>query len=191
MNIKNLMVIGAFSLVALSLPAIAVAQYNNPNDPYNRNGGYNNGNYGNSGYGGDIGITLRDLKDRSKYFKKDVDHQNGYSNVYSDRYLRDLADQFKGAVNSLESKYRPGRDEYRSSNEARRVLDIGAQLDQELYRGRSDRFIRNEWDPINNDLRILANTYGFNNGNNGNYRNYPTNQYPPTVRVSVPFWWPF
>src|SRR5438067_10494079 len=86
-RIKSLIAVGAFSLLVLGIPAIASAQYNGQYDPYGRNGGYNNGGYNNGGYGnngnygaygnngyyGDIRGALRDLKQRSNDFHREVD----------------------------------------------------------------------------------------------------------------------
>jgi hypothetical protein len=201
-RIKNLIALGAFSLLVLSLPVIAMAQYNGQYDPYGRNGGYNNGGYGNNGYYGDIRSTLRDLKDRSKNLKHDIDHQNngnygGYYGGYDNRYLKDLANEFKKAADRLEDHYRIGRDQYKSSDDARRVLDLGSQLEQQMYQGNSNGYLGGEWNQINNDLRVVANTYGYNYNGNGNYRNnrgnrnnYPNN-YPQNTRIRRPSWWPF
>src|SRR6266487_759216 len=81
-RIKSLITVGAFSLLVLGIPAIASAQYNGQYDPYGRNGGYNNGgynngNYGNNGYYGDVRGILRDLKQRSNDFHREVARANG------------------------------------------------------------------------------------------------------------------
>ncbi len=46
---KNIIAIVTFSLLALSLPMVATAQYNGGYYPYGRNGGYNNGGNNNCG----------------------------------------------------------------------------------------------------------------------------------------------
>ena len=197
---KSLIAISTFTLLVLGLPAIASAQYNGQNDPYGRNGGYNNGGYnnGNGGYNNGQYGNYGDLKNRSKDFKKEVDRQNG--GIFggfgrsNDRYLRDLADQFKKAADRLEGQFRNGQDQYRSENNARQVLDLGSQLDQEMRRSRSNGYLQNEWYGINNDLRIVSNTYGYNNRNN---RNNPNNGYPQNgngngrYNNNRPSWWPF
>src|SRR5262245_13725974 len=81
-RVRNFLSIAAFSLMVLGLPAIASAQYGYPNgqyDPYGRNGGYGNGQYGNYGYGGDIRSAVRELKDLSRRFEKDLDRSPIYS----------------------------------------------------------------------------------------------------------------
>ena len=109
--------------------------------------------------------------------------------------MRDLANNFKNAVNRLESHYGNGRDQNRSQNEAQQVLSLGSQLDQEIRRSRSNGYIQNEWYQISNELRVVANAYGYNNGNNRNNRNnYPNNNYPNypnNGRINRPSWWPF
>lgn len=192
-RLSKIISIAAFSMMVLLLPAIASAQYypngnQYPNDPYGRNGGYNNGQYGNYG---NIKTTLRNLKERSKNFKRSVERSNdrdnggwwgGNGNNNNNRTLRSLADDFKKATDRLEKKYGNGRDLYRSSDEARRVLDIGSQIDREFSRMRFNNNLRNEWNQINYDLRIVAGTYGYNNNR------YPQNR---SGRSNRPSWWPF
>src|SRR5207245_6309886 len=105
-------------------------------------GGY----YGNNGYNGNISGTLRDLKQRSNDFKREVDRQNGgsYGGIFggygrsNNRYMKDLANQFKNAANHLESHYNNGRDQYRSQGDAQQVLNLGSQLEQEMRRNRTN-----------------------------------------------------
>src|SRR6266550_3693712 len=175
-RIKSLIAVGAFSLLVLGIPAIASAQYNGQYDPYGRNGGYNNGgyynggygnngnygSYGNNGYYGDIRGTLRDLKQRSNDFHREVDRSSGgifggYSRNNNDRYLRDLANNFHKAADRLESHYNNGRDQYRSQSDAQEVLNLGSQLGQEMRRARGNRYLENQWRGIDNDLRVVAN----------------------------------
>ncbi len=197
------MTISALSIMVLILPAIASAQYGGGYG----NGGYNNGQYGNNGYYTNIKSTVRDLKDRSKDLKKEIerldDRRNnggwnnggwnnggygngGYNNNVDFRSLRHLADQFRKAADKLEDRYDDGRDQYKSTNEARRVLELGDQLGREIRRSRLNGYLQN-WNQINNDLRVIANAYngrnngGWNNGNgNGGWNN-----------GRRPSWWPF
>ena len=231
-RIKSLIAVGAFSLLVLGIPAIASAQYNGQYDPYGRNGGYNNGGYNNGGYGnngnygaygnngyyGDIRGALRDLKQRSNDFHREVDRSNGgvfgsLGRNNNNRYLRDLANNFRKAADRLENHYN-GRDQYRAQGDAQEVLALGSQLGQEMRRARGNRYLENQWRGIDNDLRIVANmTSGYNNNNrnnrgynpnnggyypnNGSYPNnggyYPNNgsNYPNNGRYNRPSWWPF
>jgi hypothetical protein len=101
----------------------------------------------------------------------------------NDRYdnLEELADRFSRATDDLADAYGRGRNMNNSRDEARRVLDIGSQIENVLYRGRSNRGA-NEWNQISRDLRIISDAYGlgYYNGNrnrNGDWRN----------RVPLPF----
>ena len=192
-KIKSLMTISALSVVVLILPAIASAQYGGYG-----NGGYNNGQYSN------IKSTVRNLKDRSKDLKKEIDrlddrrnnggrnnggwnnggwNNGGYGNNVDVRSLKNLADQFRKAADRLENKYDNGRDQYKSSNEARRVLELGSQLDREIRRSRLNLY---SWNQISYDLRIVAQAYngrgntGWGNGRGNN-----------NDRNGMPSWWPF
>ena len=71
---------------------------------------------------------------------------------------------------------------------------LGNQIDQMLY-GFGNGYWQSEWSGIQNDLGIVANTYGINNRNGRNNRgnrNYP-NSYPNSRnnRGNLPSWWPF
>ena len=213
-KIKGLITFSAFSLLVLCLPAIASAQYGNPNGGYNNggynnggynNGGYNNGQYGNNGYG-DISSTARELKDLSRRFEKSLDRSpiysknnnngrygnyggyGGYNNNNSVSSVRKLADSFGNAASDLEKSVRNGRYNNNSQNEANRVLNLGSQLDNELRRYGTDGYIQNDWNRIQYDLRIVANNFG-----NGNYRNNRTGGYNNGSwnNGRVPSWWPF
>ncbi len=198
-KIKSLMTISALSIMVLILPAIASAQY----------GGYGNGGYNNGQYGqySNIKSTVRNLKDRSKDLKKEIDRlddrrnnggwnnggwnnggygNGGYNNNVDVRSLKNLADQFRKAADKLEDKYDDGRDQYKSSNEARRVLELGSQLDREIRRSRLNLY---NWNQISNDLRIVANAYNNNGGRgNGGWGNGRGNG---GGRNGMPSWWPF
>ena len=212
-RVKSLITISAFSLLVLCLPAIASAQYGNPNDPYNRNGGNNNGGYGNGGYNngqygnygsGDIRSAVRELKDLSRRFEKDLDRSpiysknnngrygnyGGYNNGNDPGYVRKLADKFGDAASDLERSYGNGRYNNNSQNEASKVLNLGSQLDNELRRYGLDNYLQNDWNRIQQDLRILANNFGngrYRNNRNGNggYNNGGWNN------GRRPSWWPF
>jgi hypothetical protein len=165
-RINKFVALFAFALMAMVLPSIASAQYN--------------GGYGNGGYNRDIRGNLDNLKNRAKDFEHQVDR--GRDNYGSwgrrgtdDRRLRELADQFTDATKDLRNDYGRGRDLSGSENEARRVLDIASQIDNELYRSGVNRDAQNQWNQIRYDLRVVADTYGYNGGYNNRY---PNNRYP-------------
>jgi hypothetical protein len=180
----NLASILALSMVVLILPAVASAQWRNGNGNGNGNGN-NDDYYRNGSYNRNLRGTIQNLKNRARNFERRLDrvddrnNNTGWGNNNNRRYdsLEQLADRFARATNDLANEYGNGRDLNGSRNEARRVLDIGSQIDNILYRSRSgNRQVANEWDKISYDLRVLADTYGLNyrNGNqngSGNWRN--------------------
>jgi hypothetical protein len=187
-RIKNFLAISAFSLLILGLPAIASAQW-----------GGNNGGYVNGRYNRDIRGTLQNLKNRANSFERltnriedrdDDDRWGNRNGGWGNRNggwgnnrngdvgrLEDLADRFKDATKDLLDEYGRGRDLSNSDDEARRVLDIASQIDNEIYQTRGNRNLQSQWNQMRNDLNVVASVYGnsgYNNGNrnrNGGWRN--------------------
>ncbi len=170
-RLKGLVAISAFSLLILGLPAIASAQWNG--------GGY-------GGYGGNnrnLQSVVRNLKNRAESFERAIDRYDdrrdnrnnrggwGNNNNYGGN-LESLADQFKDATDDLEDAFGRGRNMNNSADEARRVLDIASRIDQELYNGRrgGGGNLQGQWNSMRQELDVLANAYGYNNGRN-NRRN--------------------
>ena len=127
----------------------------------------------NRGYG-NIRSTISNLKYKAARFevRLDNDRYNDYrSNVEG------LSDRFKNAVDDLADDY---NDRDRGYDEARRVLNIAAQLDRELDRSRVSRSIRRDWNSIERDLRIVARSYNLRYRSNRSFgglgdifRNFP------------------
>ena len=178
---KSLMTVFAFSLLVFALPVVASAQWRNDDD-YNRNGRYNR----------NLESTIRDLKDRSKSFAKQLDRElddSRYNNRNREDRLLDLARDFKDAAKRLDDEYDNSRDYNDSQDEARRVLQLGQQLDNELYNSRLGYNVQGDWNQIRQDLDVLGNAYGYNNRNNRNNRN--RNNRNGDWRNRVPFPLPF
>ena len=120
--------------------------------------------------------TVVNLKNRSKRFEKTLDRALDRSR-YDDRRREDnvnqLAENFKHAAEHLEDEYDNRRDYRDSADEARQVLQYGAQLDRAISRLRLDRNVQNEWSQIRSDLQTLASAYNnnYNNGRNDDYNN--------------------
>ena len=170
-RMKKFVGLAAFSLMVLALPSIASAQWGGNNGRY---GGY--GNNGNNGYYGNIRQNIQNIKNRARTFEREAnrgdDRGGRYGNYggYNNGNIYSLAKSFRRAVDDLMGAYNNGRDMGRSSDEARRVLDLGSQISQEMYRSRSNGNMQYEWGQINNDLDVIAAAYGYNNNNNGRYR---------------------
>ena len=216
-RVRNLVAIGAFSFLVLGIPAIAFAQNNGQYDPYSRNGGYNNGGYNNGGYdngqygnsgSGDIRSAVRELKDLSKRFEKDLDRSPIYSKNNGGRYgnyggynngndrgsVRKLADKFGDAASDLEKSFGNGRYNNNSQNQANQVLSLGSQLDNQLRQYGLDNYLQTDWNRIQYDLRIVSNNLSNgnyrNNRNNGGYNNGGNNN-GTWNNGRRPSWWPF
>ncbi|HEX6125835.1 MAG TPA: hypothetical protein VFZ23_10735 [Pyrinomonadaceae bacterium] len=166
----------ALALVVLALPAVASAQWRDrdrDDDYYGRNDNYRNGRYNRN-----IRGTIQNLRNRARNFERRLDRIDD-RNDRNDRYgrrnrigeLEQLADRFARATNDLANDYRNERDMRDTRDEARRVLDIGSQIENVMYRSGGRRNISNEWNQISYDLRILADAYGLNYYNGGRNRN--------------------
>ena len=149
---------------------------NNRNRTNNRNRGNNrnrnqNGRYGGNGqYNRNLRATIVNLKNKSRQFEDRLDREknNRYGNRYSNN-LENLSDKFYDAVKDLEDEYDNDRDYNDSYDEVRRVLSLGEQIDREISRASVNRSLRNDWNRIEQDLRVLARAFNLNyNGRNGN-----------------------
>jgi len=182
----------ALALVVLALPAIASAQYRDrdrDDDYYGRNN-RNDDYYGNGSYNRNIRGTIQNLKNRARNFERRIDRVDDRND---DRYgrnnnryenLEQLSDRFARATDDLADAYGNGRNLNGSRDEARRVLDIGSQIENTLYRSRGNRNASGEWNKISSDLRVLADTYGLRGYNGNQNRN-------TDWRNRVPFPLPF
>jgi hypothetical protein len=184
----------ALALVVLALPTIASAQYGNrdrdrDDDYYGRNN-RNDDNYRNGSYNRNIRGTIQNLKNRARNFERRLDRIDDRND---DRYgrnngrydnLEGLSDRFSRATDDLADAYGNGRNLNGSRDEARRVLDIGSQIENALRRSRGNRNASGEWNKISYDLNALANAYGLGNYNGGQNRN-------SDWRNRVPFPLPF
>lgn len=151
----------AAALIALSLPALAAAQ-----------GGYGtyNGSYGRDRNGNYDQRRLRDstrrLKDLSRDFEKHLDSaldRSRYDDSQREDRINNVARDFHNAADSLKDSADDGRNLNRSSGEARRVLQLGSQIDRFMERVRlTDGRVTSDWSRIRQELRLIADVYGFN-----------------------------
>lgn len=172
-SIINLFALGAFSLMVLALPSVASAQY------------YPNGGYGNGSYNRNIKGTVQNLKNRARNFERTTNriedrrddrddrwrNRNGGWNGGNIEKIEDLADDFKKATDKLADKYGNGRNLNNSRDAARRVLDLGGQIDQAMSRMRGNSMMSREWNMIRQDLNVIAQVYGYHDrGRSGTWR---------------------
>lgn len=185
-RLTNIASIFALALVVLALPAIASAQWRDRD----RDDDYYGRNDRNGQYNRNIRGTIENLRNRARNFERRTDQIDDRRN---DRYggrdrfgdLENLADRFSKATDKLADKYGNGRNMNNSRDEARRVLDIGSQIESLMYNTRSNRNGGNEWNQISYDLRIVANAYGLNYG--GGSRNRSGGDWRNRVPFPLPF----
>jgi len=77
----------------------------------------------------------------------------------------------------LDNEYDNRRDYNDSYDEARRVLDLGSQIDRAISRARLNGNVQGDWNRIRQDLQVLASAYNYNNRNRNNRRNGRNDDY--------------
>ena len=154
----------AAGILALALPAVASAQWDNR--------GY--GRYDERGLRDSVNRLDRVSKDFERDMDRALDHSRVNGSNREDR-INDQVHQFRNAVRDLKSRVGNGRDLNRSSDEARRVLQEADQLDRSVRRGFDGR-TSSEWSQIQQELRYISNAYGFRyNGDYGRDDDYRRN----------------
>lgn len=176
----------------LSLPAIASAQWGG-NGGYG-NGGYGNGGYGNGGYGngqygnyGDMRSMIKNLKNKTNRFEKQVDRdldRSRYDGTNREDQFMDLVERFDDAVDDLSTG-----NNRQNASEVQRVLQIGSQIDRQMSRLRLSGQSVQLWNAIEYDLNNLSNAYGYNNGRRN--RGWGNGRGNGNTGNNLPSWWPF
>ncbi len=159
----------AIAMIALCLPALAAAQ--GSYDPY---GGYGRDNRNNSRDDRrdndrydqrrlrDSVKRLQDLSgDFERHLDSALDHSRYDSSRREDR-INDVAKEFRNAARRLKDRADDGRNLNRSSGEARTVLQLGSRLNSFMERNQLDGRVESDWSRIHQELRLIANAYGFN-----------------------------
>ena len=184
-RITKFFALGAFALMFLALPSVASAQWGgrDRDDDY----------YGNGRYNRNIRGTLQSLRNKARNFESATNRAEDRRDDRDDRWgggiwgnnrgrngnvgrLEDLADRFRKATDKLEDSYGNGRNLNGSRDEARRVLELGNQIENELRNLRGGRNLDRQWSQIRRDLNVVADVYGgyYDNGRNnrsGDWRN--------------------
>lgn len=177
-QISKLVAFGAFAVAFLALPSIASAQW--------FPGGQ--GGYGNrGGYNQDLRRVADRLVDRSKDFERRVDNtvdrrndRGGWGNNrggYYNNDLKQLAGDFRRAAENFEKRYGNGRNLRNSEDAAARLLDAASRMDNALRNARLNNNLYGQWNSMRGDINAIANTYGYNRGNN-RYPNRSGNRFP-------------
>ncbi len=178
------------AVVAFALPVVASAQGNY--NPYGRQRDY--GRYGDRRV---LRDSVRRVKDRSNDFKKHLDSALDHSRYDGRRRedrINEEANNFRNAADRLKDHYDDGRDLNRSAEDARNLLQIASRLDRFAERNPLSGRASADWSAIRQDLRVIANAYGFRMGDfndgynrpgNDGYRrrsSYPQNNNDPSYR---------
>ena len=116
--------------------------------------------------------VARRIDDRSKDLQRDIDRSLDNSRVNGSRRedninqeardFRNAAERFRGAAGD-------SNDLYRSSDEARQLLDQASRISRMLGRVRLDGRASSDWNQLRNDLRTVANIYGLRFDEGGGY----------------------
>ena len=157
----------AAALLALCLPAVAMAQWGRyPDNRYPDNRYPDYGRYDDR--------YLRDSVHRldrlAKDFERDMDRALDRSRVNGSRRedsINDLVHNFRRAVGDLKSRVGNGRDPNRSYNEASRVLQLADAVERRARPRWFDSRLRSEWSQIQRELQTIENVYGFGGRRNG------------------------
>ena len=172
---KTLLTICVFSILVFGLPTLASAQWrdrDNDNDDYgnNRNG---NGGYGNNNnYYGNLKDIIKQLKNDSKDFRKNVKRETERDRYNSGDNLRYIAEDFEKAADKLKDNYDDRRIN-RSYDEADNLLRAANRLERELYNARLSSYLESDWQNMRRSLQTIADAYGirYSTGRNGGVRN--------------------
>lgn len=171
----------AIATLMFGLSVVASAQRRNRsnNDYYGRNTA-------------NLSYTVKNLRDNARRFEDVLDREldrSRYDGTRREDELNRLAGRFKNAAEDLDDEFE-GRTNRNSADEARRVVNYGAQLDGALSRSRlayNNYNLQASWAAIERDLFVIARNYNINYngvygrsrgnrrpiGNNGPWGNYP------------------
>lgn len=193
-RIKSLVGIFAFSLLVLALPAAASAQWggNNRNDDdyygNNRNGG---GRYDNRALKSTVVRLKNSSKDFDRRLERELDRNRNDrwgNNRRNNSAILNLTEDFKKAADDLEDDFGNGRNLRNTEDEARQVLQLGAQLERELRNSRFNFSFQNDWNAIRQDLQMIANGYGLRYNGGGRFPNGNNNgTWRDRLPVQLPF----
>ena len=157
----------AAALVALSLPAVAAAQWGRDRYPDNR-GGY--GRYDERAVRDSAHRLDRLAKDFERDMDRALDRSRANGTNREDR-INDEVHQFRRAAGDFKSRVGNGRDLNRSADEARRVLQEAQQVDRVARPRWNDNRLSSQWSAIQRELRFISDVYGFRYDGGGFGRN--------------------
>jgi hypothetical protein len=158
------------ALMAVFLPLVASAQGGWDWGRNRRDRDRDYGRYGNSSRS--LRDAARRVNDRSRDFQRHLDSaldRSRYEDTPREDRINEIASEFRNAASNFRNSVDDGRDLNRSSDEARRLLQLGSRIDNLMARLRFDSRTQSDWSQIRQDLRLIANIYGINFNGGGYY----------------------
>ena len=149
----------AAAMLALILPATAAAQWGRDDRGRGRDRG-DYGRYDERQLRDSVHRLDRLAKDFEKNMDRALDRSRANGSQREDR-INNQVHEFRDAVGDLKSRVGNGRDLNRSSDEARRVLQEGQELDRIARPRWYDGGLSSQWSQIQRELRFISDVYGF------------------------------
>jgi hypothetical protein len=116
--------------------------------------------------------VARRIDDRSKDFQRDIDRSLDDSRINGSRREDNINQEARDLRNAAERFRNVAGDSnnlYRSSDEARQLLDQASRISRMLGRVRLDGRSGSDWNQLRGDLRTVANIYGLRFDEGGGY----------------------
>lgn len=151
---RNLYTVIAITTMILGLTVLASAQRRSRSD---------NDYYGR--YDANISYAVKNLRNNARRFEDILDREldrSRYDGTRREDNLNRLAERFKNAAEDLDDEYEGRRSQRSSSDEARRVVNYGSQMDVALSRSRlayNNYSLQNTWAVIERDIATIARAY--------------------------------
>lgn len=136
----------------------------------NNRGRYEDGRYGNNRDRYDtryVREAARRLESRGNDFRDAFDDaldNSRYDDSQREDRILDVANAFEKATDRLEDRIGNGRNIENSRNEAQQVIELGSRLDRFMNRNQLNSRTVNLWSQIRQDLRVVADAYGYQSG---------------------------
>jgi hypothetical protein len=108
--------------------------------------------------------VARRIDSRSRDFQRNVDRlldDSRYDDSRREDDINQLVRSFRSAADRFRDRAGDSNDLSRSENEARQLLEAASVINRNIRRVRLDGRTASDWSQIRNDLRTVADIYGF------------------------------
>jgi hypothetical protein len=153
------------AILVLGIPVLTAAQ--GRDYPYSQRRDYPGGQDYSRYDRGQLRDAVSRVSDRSRSFENSIDRYLDRSRMDGTRRedrINDEVRNFRDAASSLRNRLGNARGLNNSADEARRLLDLGSRIDTFMSRRNLDNRAEITWSQIRDDLRTIANAYGFRAG---------------------------